>query len=955
MGTKVLIEMQQQLRHAMSSSGNTPTSAKKLEDTMDIYNSIFLVFEDITYNARPWILSKRKAELLKNVSGEFRAGELTAIMGLSGAGKSTLMDVLAGFTTAGVTGNIMVNSKARNVNEFRRLSAYIMQNDNLQPLLTVQEAMNIAAELKLTASHQERKQKLVYGRTGTQGHWGADPLTPLENLIVCFLLLNLIYLIDQILVTMNLDSCRHTRTGQLSGGERKRLAIALELINSPPIMFLDEPTSGLDSVTSKYCITLLKQLTKAGQTVICSIHQPSASLLNMIDHLYVVADGNCVYSGSTQNLVPYLSSLGLQCPTHYNPADYRKYVPELVNAIENGKNNAWRSTSNVTNVNHQEEVIALNVTASFQALRQRSPMEIEHVHSKHKGSGDYAASFWKQLVILLKRNAIRLSRDKVLTFTRLSMHFIIALLVGVLYFKVVPSELPIIMREHFNRWYKLHSFYLANKLADIPIQFVAISLYILIVYYMSDQLLELQRFCLYTLMCFAVSMVAQTFGLLIGTGMKIQVTEIAESLNLTNCLDTLVENLSGGERKRLSIGIEIITKPSVLLFDEPTSGLDSTSSNQVIGLLHKIAKGGCTVACAIHQPSSRMISQFDDLLVLHNGTSFYYGPWDDVFCTFSDAGYTCPQFYNISEFVLEVITGERSGDLNNLYKISRDKYSKSKKHLQYSIMGTEDTVAPKLNNITSKSGQTVWQEQKILFLKAIICIKRDNTLTKLRFAAHVIVAFLLGIVFYDSGNNAIPVEAAVFLREYLSNWYRLRSYFSVKVFSDLPLQILAPTVFITITYYMTGQPMEHNRFFRTWLICILTTILGQSSGMLIGVAFNTHLGTFLIPAINMPMILFAGFFLKFSEVTPYLQPLCAVSFFRYAFEGILQAIYDGNRERLQCYEIYCHVRLPKKILEGMDMPAVSFCTTVISLCIWILCLQLLTYLILKWKARNTKR
>ncbi|OAD62103.1 ATP-binding cassette sub-family G member 1 [Eufriesea mexicana] len=98
MGTKVLIEMQQQLRHAMSSSGNTPTSAKKLEDTMDIYNSIFLVFEDITYNARPWILSKRKAELLKNVSGEFRAGELTAIMGLSGAGKSTLMDVLAGFT-----------------------------------------------------------------------------------------------------------------------------------------------------------------------------------------------------------------------------------------------------------------------------------------------------------------------------------------------------------------------------------------------------------------------------------------------------------------------------------------------------------------------------------------------------------------------------------------------------------------------------------------------------------------------------------------------------------------------------------------------------------------------------------------------------------------------------------------------------------------------------------------
>ncbi|XP_060833113.1 ATP-binding cassette sub-family G member 1-like isoform X1 [Bombus pascuorum] len=529
MSTKVLIEMQQQLRHIVTTtSENAPTSTKKLEDLMDIQKSIFLVFEDITYCARPRILSGKKTELLKNLSGEFRAGELTAIMGLSGAGKSTLMDVLTGFTTTGVTGNIMVNSKARNLNEFRRLLAYIMQNDNLQPLLTVQEAMNVAADLKLTTSSQQKKQK-----------------------------------IDQILITMNLDTCRHTRTGKLSGGERKRLAIALELINSPPILFLDEPTSGLDSVTSKYCITLLKQLAKAGQTVICSIHQPSASLLNMIDHLYVVADGNCVYSGSTQNLVPYLSSLGLQCPTHYNPADYLmeicngdygRYLPQMVNAIENGKNNAWRSISNVTNVNHQEEVIALNVTASFQALRQRSPMEIQHVYGKHKTGTGCAIGFWKQLFILLKRNAIRLSRDKVLTFTRLSMHFIIALIVGVIYFKIgqdavyvldnfnllffnimflmfsafsatvttFPSELPIIMREHFNRWYKLHSFYLANKLADIPIQFTAISLYILIVYYMSDQLLELQRFCLYTLMCFAVSMVAQTFGLLVGTGMKIQ-------------------------------------------------------------------------------------------------------------------------------------------------------------------------------------------------------------------------------------------------------------------------------------------------------------------------------------------------------------------------------------------------------------------------------------------------
>ncbi|XP_003396323.2 ATP-binding cassette sub-family G member 4 isoform X1 [Bombus terrestris] len=462
------------------------------------------------------------------------------------------------------------------------------------------------------------------------------------------------------------------------------------------------------------------------------------------------------------------------------------------------------------------------------------------------------------------------------------------------------------------------------------------------------------------------------------------VTEIAENLNLTSCLDTLVKNLSGGERKRLSIGLEIITKPSVLLLDEPTSGLDSTSSNQVIALLHKIAKGGCTVVCAIHQPSSRMISQFDDLLVIHNGTSFYCGAWNNVFCTFSEAGYVCPQFYNISEFVVEVVTGERSGDLNNLQELSRDKYLKWKKHFQHPIRGINVKVAAKLDNSTDISKlSSIWQEQKILLLKALICIKRDNTLTKLRFAAHVVVAFLLGIVFYDSGTNAsrvhsniacvffillflyfansmpavqiFPIEAAVFIREYLNNWYHLRSYFSVKVLSDLPLQILTPSVFISIAYYMTGQPMQCDRFLRTWLICILTTILGQSSGMLVGAAFDTHMGIFLIPALNMPMILFAGFFLKFTEVPSFLQPLCSTSFFRYGFEGMLQAIYDGNRENLRCDEIYCPLRSPKKILEEIDMPAISYYMTVLGLSVWIVCLQLLTYLVLKWKAHKAKR
>lgn len=479
--------------------------------------SLYLLFEDISYSVRKGILTKERKRLLSDLNGDFRPGELTAIMGLSGAGKSTLMDILAGFTTTSVAGRIMINGQERNMSDFRKLSAYIMQDDNLQPHLTLQEAMLIAADLKLGLNHREKLQK-----------------------------------IDEILVAMGLDESRYTITGELSGGQRKRLAIALELINDPPVMFLDEPTSGLDSTSSKQCIALLKQLAQEGRTIICTIHQPSAILFNMLDHLYVIADGNCVYTGSTDNLVPFLKSIGLYCPTHYDPmdflmeicnGDYGPHIFELVESIEKGKNDMWRSTKTV-HLNKRKESIT-----SQQATMRLYSFETEFRHTPY-----YTANFWRQLCVLVKRNAIRLSRDKVLTLTRISMHLAIALIVGTLYFKIgqdaayvldnfnlsyfnimfllynafsatmvtIPLELPTLKREHFNRWYQLRSYYLAGKLADFLVQLISTFIYTITVYYMSDQLPEGKRFWLYMLMCFVVSLVGQTAGLIIGCSLKVQ-------------------------------------------------------------------------------------------------------------------------------------------------------------------------------------------------------------------------------------------------------------------------------------------------------------------------------------------------------------------------------------------------------------------------------------------------
>ncbi|EFA01864.1 ATP-binding cassette sub-family G member 1 [Tribolium castaneum] len=469
--------------------------------------AVEIEFQDLTYT----VPQGRKGSklILRSISGKFRSGQLTAILGPSGSGKSTLLNILAGYKCREATGTILINGEPRNLKEFREIARYIMQEDLIQPLLSVDEAMMIAANLKLGKHISvEDKSKIIL----------------------------------DILELLRLSNTRNTHTNKLSGGERKRLSIALELLNNPPVLFLDEPTTGLDDLSCSQCVSLLKQLAAGGRTVICSIHTPSAKLFSMFDKVYVISSGQCTYQGYGPEAVPYLSTLGITCPTHYNPADFIMEVcsgeygdcqDKMVSAIDNGRN----------------EFIKDSVVPLFESTSSSQKMEIFEIVSSKEGKN----SSWDQFKILLMRMWVQMWRNKSYLLLKVVLHIILGLLIGNLYIGIgedgsktifnfgffftcviffmyipmmpvllsFPLEIQYLKREHFNQWYSIGSYFCALTVSTLPVQMILGSLYLSMVYIFSYQPLEIERIVPFFAICFLTSIISESFGLLISSTLNL--------------------------------------------------------------------------------------------------------------------------------------------------------------------------------------------------------------------------------------------------------------------------------------------------------------------------------------------------------------------------------------------------------------------------------------------------
>jgi ABC-type multidrug transport system ATPase subunit len=172
-----------------------------------------------------------------------------------------------------------------------------MQEDIRQKGLTVRDVLTYAADLKLGFKDLSKQQKVE--------------------------------IVNELIRLLHLEKSIDTDCSLLSGGELKRLSICQELVNNPPVLFLDEPSTGLDDFNSFLCIEMLKKLTQGGRTVICSIHTPSARVFSLFDHIYVMTNGQCAYQGSPENIIPFMSQVGLSCPKTFNPADFSKLQIEF--------------------------------------------------------------------------------------------------------------------------------------------------------------------------------------------------------------------------------------------------------------------------------------------------------------------------------------------------------------------------------------------------------------------------------------------------------------------------------------------------------------------------------------------------------------------------------------------------------------------------------------------------
>ncbi|XWS43310.1 hypothetical protein CRYUN_Cryun16bG0092000 [Craigia yunnanensis] len=396
--------------------------------------------------------------------------------------------------------------------------------------------------------------------------------------------------------------------------------------------------------------------------------------------------------------------------------------------------------------------------------------------------------------------------------------------------------------------------------------------------------------------------------------------DVIYELGLERCQDTMiggsfVRGVSGGERKRVCIGNEIIINPSLLFLDEPTSGLDSTTALRTVQTLQDIAEAGKTVVTTIHQPSSRLFHKFDKLILLGKGSLLYFGKASEAMIYFSSIGCSPLIAMNSAEFLLDLANGNINdisvpSELEDKVQMGNSETEKRNGKPppavvhEYLVEAYESKVADNEKKklmtplpldeelkLKVSSSKRQWGATIIL---GLLWWQSDSKSTRGRQDQAGLLFFIAVFWGFFPVFTAIftfPQERAMFNKERAADMYRLSAYFLARTTSDLPLDLILPVLFLLVVYFMAGLIPSASPFFLSMLTVFLCIVAAQGLGLAIGATLmDIKRATTLASVTVMTFMLAGGYFVK--KVPVFISWIRYMSFNYHTYKLLLKVQYQ---------------------------------------------------------------
>uniref|UniRef100_A0A7N6F5X7 ATP-binding cassette sub-family G member 8 n=1 Tax=Anabas testudineus TaxID=64144 RepID=A0A7N6F5X7_ANATE len=381
-------------------------------------------YERLSEFKLPWEIKGNKQTAIDKLSLRVRSGQMLAIIGSSGCGKTSLLDIITCRDEGGKvkSGQVLINGKPNTPQLVKKSIAHVRQDDRLLPHLTVRETLVFVAKLRLPAhfTQAQREQR-----------------------------------VDDVIAELRLRQCAHTRVGNdyvrgVSGGERRRVSIAVQLLWNPGILILDEPTSGLDSFTAHNLVITLSRLARGNRLVLLSVHQPRSDIFQLFDLVVLLSSGSAVYCGAAREMVPYFTALGYPCPRYCNPSDFyvdlisidRRSSEREAECLERAKDLAERFLEKVRDTADHMWKPAGSNTAPTQTERYPCVCVEEEAITISKQTNRLPGRL-QQFTILIRRHMYNDFRDLVTILVHGFEALLMSLLVGSLYYGAGEARLSI--------------------------------------------------------------------------------------------------------------------------------------------------------------------------------------------------------------------------------------------------------------------------------------------------------------------------------------------------------------------------------------------------------------------------------------------------------------------------------------------------------------------------------